>query len=339
MDLSQSHHFVSHDFIANSGTALMLATFAHLVIGNTFIGILEGLLISKFLKTSRLKSVLIMIIANYVSAWIGTILAGYGMNSLDLTIESLKLTLTIVLLSSLILTLLLEYPFLTWITFGLPITTTWKIKTLITIHLISYSLMIFPWYLYFSHLSFLKLEVTNLDKIGNDPHRLAFLGPEKKELIIYDLSLQKIIETHPISLSDGSFAPWYLRTDPNFVHSRLLPPSFDSEDDRRMTRNLVRQLHQSETLQITLDSHFSWTNGLRIRDSQTGTEIYYKLETPFIDWSISSPTQLKDGLVIFELGRDQICLADFRQRKIALVARGSDPVILDQIPVTQKTSQ
>lgn len=317
----------------------MLATFAHLVIGNTFLGILEGLLVSKFLKTSRLKSVLIMIIANYVSAWIGTILAGYGMNSLDPTIESLKLTLTIVLLSSLILTLLLEYPFLTWITFGLPIPTTQKVKTLIIVHLISYSMMIFPWYLYFSHLSFLKLEVTNLEKIGKNPHRLAFLGPDKKELIIYDLALQKIIETHPISLSDGSFAPWHLRPDLDFVHSRLLPPPSDSDDDRRMTRNLVRQLHQSETLQFELDRNWSWTNGLRVRDSRTGTEVYYKLETPFIDWDITSATQLKDGLVVFELGRDQICLADFRKKKIALIARGFDPVVLEQVARPKKDSQ
>jgi len=55
---------------ANAGTLLIWAQMLHLVFGNILIGLIEGLLLSKFYKTSKWKSILIMILANYASAWL-----------------------------------------------------------------------------------------------------------------------------------------------------------------------------------------------------------------------------------------------------------------------------
>ncbi|MBR6464107.1 MAG: hypothetical protein IKS81_02315, partial [Verrucomicrobia bacterium] len=59
---------------ANAGTPLMWATLLHLFIGNLLIGIFEGYLLAKFFKLSKLRSIILLIIANYISMWLGGIL-------------------------------------------------------------------------------------------------------------------------------------------------------------------------------------------------------------------------------------------------------------------------
>jgi hypothetical protein len=51
------------------------------------------------------------------------------------------------------------------------------------------------------------------------------------------------------------------------------------------------------------------------------------METPFLRWSVRSPTQLPNGQVVFQFGRDQICILDPNERKIATVAKGRWPVV------------
>src|SRR5262245_1918972 len=57
--------------LANVGTPLMWASAAHMVLGNACIGILEGALLSWFFKVNAYRAIAVMIVANYVSAWIG----------------------------------------------------------------------------------------------------------------------------------------------------------------------------------------------------------------------------------------------------------------------------
>src|SRR5689334_1126069 len=57
--------------LANAGTPLMWAGMLHLVFGNALIGVFEGLLIARLFSLPKRKTVLVMIGANYFSAWAG----------------------------------------------------------------------------------------------------------------------------------------------------------------------------------------------------------------------------------------------------------------------------
>ena len=101
---------------ANAGTLLIWAQMLHLVFGNILIGLIEGLLLSKFYKTSKWKSILIMILANYASAWLGSLLFTYNLISpIQITINNLNYWFLIFILIAFVFTLLIEYIFILFI--------------------------------------------------------------------------------------------------------------------------------------------------------------------------------------------------------------------------------
>ena len=74
--------------------------------------------------------------------------------------------------------------------------------------------------------------------------------------------------------------------------------------------------------------NFGWMAGrLDGENAKTGKNLGLSLETPFAVWPVSHPTQLPSGQVVFQLGRNQICILDPNQRKVALIAKGRSPVI------------
>ena len=67
--------------------------------------------------------------------------------------------------------------------------------------------------------------------------------------------------------------------------------------------------------------------GLRGENTNTGTKIKVRLETPFIQWQARNAIQLPNDQVIFQLGGDQICLFDPNTKRLAILARGRGPVV------------
>ncbi len=73
---------------------------------------------------------------------------------------------------------------------------------------------------------------------------------------------------------------------------------------------------------------FGWMAGRLDGDNAiNGRSVTVSLETPFVHWPVFCPTQLPSGLVVFQLGWNQICILDPDGRKIALLAKGRCPVI------------
>ena len=62
---------------ADAGTPLMWAGAFHLIIGNAIIGIAEGLILAILFRQKKARCVLIMIAANYFSAWAGGFLLSW----------------------------------------------------------------------------------------------------------------------------------------------------------------------------------------------------------------------------------------------------------------------
>ena len=75
-------------------------------------------------------------------------------------------------------------------------------------------------------------------------------------------------------------------------------------------------------------SDFGWMAGrLDGENAKDGKTLGVSLDTPFVRWPIFCPTQLPTGQVLFQLGRNQICILDPNSRKIALLAKGRWPVV------------
>ncbi len=96
---------------ANGGTPLMWANFLHLVVGNALIGLLEGVLLAKVFGLPKKRCVALMIVANYLSAWLGTFLIPPASATLPWTLHNVGKLLGVVVIVTYVLTVILEYPF------------------------------------------------------------------------------------------------------------------------------------------------------------------------------------------------------------------------------------
>jgi len=68
----------------------------------------------------------------------------------------------------------------------------------------------------------------------------------------------------------------------------------------------------------------SGIHGWRKEENQ---DVYYGLETPISEWSVRNAIHLEGNYLLFQLGKDQICLLHPDSQRIALVARGKGPVV------------
>ena len=109
---------------ADSGTTQLAGVgLLHLTIGNFLIGILEGLLISSIFRVKKIRSILLMIGANYFSCILGYLIS-IGIYYLiflwspgSLLYKTPQLVKTFWVLSYFV-TLLLEWPFCFWVLAG-----------------------------------------------------------------------------------------------------------------------------------------------------------------------------------------------------------------------------
>ena len=69
--------------------------------------------------------------------------------------------------------------------------------------------------------------------------------------------------------------------------------------------------------------------GISGENKADGRKFRFSLETPFACWPVRNATQVEGDLVVFQLGRDQICLLDPATRRIALIARGQGPIVVE----------
>jgi MFS family permease len=100
---------------ANAGTALMWAGMLHLVIGNALIGLLEGVLLSRFFGVARGKAIGVMIVGNYTSAWLGGLfIRGAIVKALPMDLTNGWRWFWVMAVVTYFLTLIIEWPFIAW---------------------------------------------------------------------------------------------------------------------------------------------------------------------------------------------------------------------------------
>jgi hypothetical protein len=337
---------------ADAGTPLMWATMAHLVIGNLFIGIFEGLVLGWVFKLRIGLCILVMIPANYFSAWVG----GYFLNDricglLPFTLYSAWHWLWAMVVVTFLLTLMLEWPFV-WFCFRKEpgrFKKSWLGNVLV--NALSYAAL-FSWYwlasgtTLYTKMNIVQPSEMSFPKAG----QVYFLAGTNGAVSRLDLSSHRVemVATLKDAAADDRLFIKPSAMDSNHwdimdlskksvVCSNLQVTAAQSERDMDNLRgpqdtwfnfgNAV-QLAAAEDSDWKFETGFWPIEGFRGTSQKTGEKIYFALETPFVAWTMRSATQLPGDYVVFQMGDDQICLLEAATKKITLLTMGHGPVVV-----------
>jgi hypothetical protein len=292
--------------LANAGTPLMWTGILHLFIGNLILGYVEAELLSRLFHVPRGRSLVVLILANYASAWAGAwLLVNRLSHYSGITIENVQFWLGIFVVLTFALTLLIEYPFF-WILLRQrkqAILT--ALKATLLIHGISY-LLLFGWYSFNSQTSLLT-QLNRVSAAQLQPSRdytLHYLSPNETQTFRSDLS-----GANPEPMNRKEFEA--LTAEPKSTSFGPVP---------KLTKTTDWDFYASV-----------WAaGGISGFNSTTQARTRFALETPFAFWAISHATHLAGDLLVFQLGQDQICLLHPETHRIALIARGKHPVVTER---------
>ena len=339
---------------ANAGTPLMWASMLHLSFGNALIGLGEGLLLVQFCRVRLLPAIVVMIIANYVSAWVGF----YGLSLLHpylsgMTIANIGWWLAALVLITFIITCALECIFV-YVATRRQSPSLVKVLTLtVLVNVCSYCALL-VWYGVASQTSMIT-QLTNVEAkelIPTQPYELFYLRPDGSEVIRATLGSPQVTGiyqvpqaqragnlmisftsgpscdlvmtlTQPQSLSDGESLP-VIRKD----FSAQIPTWKGPSDYHRLVwGGSGPALSYQESSPWKIRTDFWAAQGISGINEQTRERYRFALEMPMAWWQCRNVTELADDLLVFQLGADQICLLHPPTRRIALLARGHSPII------------
>ena len=341
---------------ANAGTPLMWASVIHLVFGNAFIGLIEGILLSWIFKRPKWKSILILIAANYASAWAGSYLTFISLNPLaDITIENLRLWFLVFVIIAFLITLLIESPFF-WFALGSQKRTIQRVaKATLLIHGISYTVLL-GWYWMPSGTTMMtQLEVVPAsDLLPTEPYALFYISPEGNQVLQSNLlgSKRMILCDVPShhkndrlfvrkNMTDCCDLLIHLETDEmGGDREELIAPGFSklAPIERRSAEgNLEKPEGTSFNFGPvpSLASKSDWEfrtgfwpiEGIRGENEKEGAEFHFSLEIPFVAWEVRNAIHIEGDRIVFQLGDNQICILAPESRRIALITRGKGPIV------------
>lgn len=345
--------------LANVGTPLMWAAFMHLVIGNALIGLGEGALLAWLFSTPKGKSILVMIVANYGSAWIGGVFfQGAILNALPINLNNAWMWFWVMVVLAYFMTLVLEWPFIAWCFRG---ARDWRRKSLratLVLQTVSYVLL-FGWYWIASDASlYTKMNIVEpsgqslpesvlvyyINPADGDVYRRQLTAGEERKAF-------ELGSTHPydrlfVRPNTTDTSRWDLVArietgdyrNPRFVDVLTTMPLVAAPDGRStdthppvhedtwMNFGKARPLGSATNSQWEFVSGFWPMLGVEATNRVTGERVRFSYETPFGTWIVRNAVHLPTDKVLFQLGDDQICAFDPVSRRVALLWRGRGPV-------------
>jgi hypothetical protein len=349
--------------LANAGTPLMLAGMLHLVFGNLFIGMLEGYLLAKFFGLLKGKTIGILILANYFSAWVGGLfLRGAIVRALPLDLNNAWFFFWAMVVLTYLITLLLEFPFVAVAFRRDPRWLSKSIRGSLIIQTISYTLL-FGWYWLASGTSlYTKTDVVKLSAISlpeevfmyfisaNDGNVYAMHLAASDKHKVFDLKSTDSNDRLFVRVSSTNSTRWDLvarlvaedRRNPKLVtvkegFASETAPSWRSmhtdppqEEDSWFNFGQVTKLGSAKNSQWEFWTGFWPVEGLHGTQTNTGAQVGFSFETPFGAWNVRNATLLPSDKVLFQLGGDQICVFDPLNKRVALVTKGRGPIAIIQ---------
>jgi hypothetical protein len=347
--------------LANAGTPLMWAEGLHLFIGNFFIGIGEGLILALLFKLNKLKTIGILIAANYFSAWVGGLfLRGEIVKTLPVNIHNAWKIIWLMVAVTYVITLILEFPFVVMAFRKNPKWFSKSIKGSLVIQSISY-ILLFGWYSLASGVTlYTNTKIVDLSSLSL-PENVVLYYISKSDGNVYMRSLNKndaskIYDLNSQNFNDNLFVQpsvdepnccdlfAYLdterRNEPNLIviQKAFIPDTLAVYKNRRRTPPQyyerawfnfgdVPKLGSAKKSPWEFFTGYWPIEGLRGERKNTKENIYFALETPFIQWNIRNATHIPGDKVVFQLGDDQICIFDVDSRRVAFVTYGRGPIV------------
>lgn len=343
---------------ANMGTPLMWATMFHLAIGNALIGVCEGALLGYLFDVPRGKVIGIMILANYFSAWVGGIFLTTITPLLPIDLNNGWRWFWIFVVATYAMTVLLEWPFIAWLMRRAEDWLKRSLRASVIVQAASY-IPLFGWYWMASGTSlYTKTHVVSASDLSL-PETVAvyFISPSDGNAYSHSSSArhtQRIFELHSTNTNDrlfvhpssGNTNHWDLAArleTSDYDKPRLvdLLTNMDVEAVRTAKQDVDGSLRDNGTWfnfgsvpALGNAVHSKWkfragfwpVDGLRAENKETKETIKFSYETPFGAWMVRNAFHLPSDKVLFQLGRDQICLFDPMSRKISLLCHGRGPV-------------
>lgn len=346
---------------ANAGTPLMWAGMFHLVIGNLLIGICEGLLLAWLSGISKLKAIGAMVVANYLSAWLGGVfISGAIVERLPLDLNNGWKWFWIMVGVTYCLTLALEWPCIAWAFRGAQHWVKRSLRASLAIQSASY-LVLFGWYWSVSGTSlYTRMHIVAPAELSLPESVLVyFIDPVDGDVYRRPLTkggAEKIHDLSSVHRNDRLFPrPSLQEADRWDIVARLEGSDYDNPqlvpvlENKSIEVAPERQSTQADPPRYG-DTWFSfgevaclgnaksgkwdfWVGfwaieGMRATHRMTGEKVHFSYETPFGAWEVRNAVHLPSDKVLFQLGKDQICAFDPAKRQVALLWRGRGPVAL-----------
>jgi len=348
----------------------MWATMLHLAVGNAFIGLLEGLLVSWIFGAPAGRAILTLIAANYLSAWAGTyLLDALRGTATDLTIENIRSWvsgwLCVFAAMAFLGTLLIEFVFF-WFVMRPQSSGLLRVaRAALVANAISYLLLV-GWYWMFSNTSIIsQLQVVSPGSLGQTGHyALYYISTDGRQVIQSDLHgdnrkvLSTVSATHRNDRlfarpngSNGYDLFIHLESEPGQQDSKELiaadfsfhAPVENADSSSDTGRHAGTHFNFGEVPSLAANSSWEFRTGFWAAEGIKGKNKYrkdsvqYALDTPFVSWGVRNATQLDGDIIVFQFGKDQICLMHPETGRIALIARGKGPIVA--LPKPRATSK
>lgn len=359
--------------MANAGTPLMWATMLHLALGNALIGLLEGVLLAKLFRLRTGRTVGVLILANYFSAWLGMLFLGHWISSsLPMDLGNAWRFVWMMVAATYIITLICEFPFIALALRRDPHWFRKAVRGSLIVQTVSYVLL-FGWYAMASPMSlYTKTNIVDLAAMDlpsdvimyfisardGNVYRRTLAGPgEIKEYDMNSTNSHDRLFIRP-NAENGERVDLMARLETkDYRHPKIttIQEAFvsvdastwstedkcvDPGDDSYYDILCVRALGPARESMWKFHGGFWAGEGLHGRKGEDLPWVGFALETPFAAWEVRNATHLPTDKVLLQLGPDQICIYDPEKRQIALVTKGRGPVaVLDEKAVDQVSSR
>lgn len=341
---------------ANAGTPLMWAGMLHLVVGNALIGLLEGALLGWLFGAPRGRAMSTMILANYISAWLGGLMIrGAIVDRLPMDLDNGWMWFWVMVAVTYGITLALEWPFVAWCFREVGDWLGGSLRSSIVVQGISY-ILLFGWYWAASGTSlYTQMDIVPASELDlPESVGVYYIRPADGSVCRRELAggiEQKVFDLQSADGDDRLFVRrnsadtnrWDLmarretddRRQPELIEVRTNLAG-QAAADLRMTENGPpgTWFSMGEAPRIGSAIHSPWefragfwpVEGLRGHQKATGERVHFSYETPFGAWTVRNAVHLPSDIVLFQLGENQICGFDPGARRVALLWHGRGPV-------------
>ncbi len=343
--------------LANAGTPLMITGTYYLLFGNALIGVAEGALLARIFRLPYRKSIGLLVLANYFSAWVGCgFLRDAMVSHASLDLHSAWPFFWTMVAATYGMTLVFELPF---VAVALRKKPRWLFKSLwgsIVIQTASYAL-IFGWYWMVSGTSlFTETEVVALSDMSLPEEVLVFyISAGDGDVYMKPLVGSGEEKVHELNSSGLDDRLLFQGSSEDEDHQELVVrvvnkqrgvefvslvksfsadsvPAFDEvvahleRDGNWFSFGPAARLGNAQESPWEISTGFWPLEGLRAeRSGAEDSWIRVSYETPFGHWHARNAIHLPSDQVLFQLGTDQICVYDPETRQISLVAKGRGP--------------